>query len=64
MGQGAGTGRGLGRCGSNQGLGRRNNFDNDQIISGSKNIASLEKEEEILKEKLATIQKEKEALGQ
>ncbi len=66
MGQGAGTGRGMGPCGAGNGMGRgccggygqgRRRF-----ISHKHDLSELENEEKMLLEELEVIKAEKEAL--
>ena len=66
MGQGAGTGRGMGPCGAGNGMGRgccgwcgqgRRRF-----ISPKNELSALENEEKMLLEELEVIKAEKEAL--
>jgi hypothetical protein len=65
LGQGAGTGRGMGSCGAGMGVGRgfcgcgqgRRRF-----ISPKNELSALENEEKMLLEKLEILKAEKEAL--
>jgi len=66
IGQGPGTGRGLGPCGrgGRNGIGcfGKRGFGFRQFISPKNNIEALENEEKILEEELAVIREEKKAL--
>lgn len=66
MGQGAGTGRGLGFCGSGMrrcwGCHRGYGFGFRRFISPKNELAALEDEEKILQEELAAIKEEKAVL--
>ncbi len=66
MGQGAGTGRGLGLCGGGmrRGWGCRGGygFGFRRFISPKNELAALENEEKMLEEELAAIKEEKTAL--
>ena len=66
MGQGAGTGRGLGPCGGGmrRGWGYRGSygFGFRRFISPKNELAALENEETMLEEELAAIKEEKAAL--
>ena len=65
MGQGAGTGRGMGPCGGGM---RRGNccggsgFGFRRFVSPKNNLTALEEEEKILGEELSAVRKEKTAL--
>lgn len=66
MGQGAGTGRGMGYCagGMKMGVGFRGcGFGRRRFISPKNELSALEEEEKMLEEELATIKEEKAALG-
>ncbi len=66
MGQGAGTGRGLGPCGSGMRLGwgcrSGYGFGFRRFISPKNELLALEGEESMLLEELAAVKKEKAAL--
>jgi len=66
MGQGAGTGRGLGHCGAGmrRGWGCRGGygFGFRRFISPKNELAALEDEEKMLKEELVAVKEEKSAL--
>ncbi len=66
MGQGAGTGRGLGPCGggTKRGWGCRGGygFGFRRFVSSKNELAALEDEEKMLEEELAAIKEEKESL--
>lgn len=66
MGQGAGTGRGLGPCGGGMRRGRGcwggYGYGFRRFISPKNELAALEDEEKILKEELAAVKEEKAAL--
>lgn len=62
MGQGAGTGRGLGPCG--RGLRRGYGFGFRRFFSSKNELEALNKEEEILKEELEMVRKEKIAIAE
>jgi hypothetical protein len=65
-GQGARTGRGMGRCGGGlqQGLGYGRGYGLGQrrFISSANNLTTLEDEEQILEKELAAVKAEKDAL--
>ncbi|HNV97190.1 MAG TPA: DUF5320 domain-containing protein [bacterium] len=64
MGQGALTGRGLGRCGNGMGIGYgcRNGYGFRRFISSKNELQALENEEKMLLEELEIIKSEKQAL--
>ncbi|MFA6553446.1 MAG: DUF5320 domain-containing protein [Patescibacteria group bacterium] len=66
LGQGAGTGRGLGPCGGGmrQGWGCRGGygFGFRRFISPKNEMAALDEEEKMLKEELQAVKEEKSAL--
>jgi hypothetical protein len=66
MGQGAGTGRGLGPCGggTKRGWGCRGGygFGFRRFVSPKNELAALEDEKKMLEEELAAIKEEKESL--
>ncbi|MDD4289803.1 MAG: DUF5320 domain-containing protein [Patescibacteria group bacterium] len=64
MGQGARTGRGLGRCGNGMGIGYgcRNGYGFRRFISPKNELQALEDDEKMLLEELEIIKAEKRAL--
>ena len=64
MGQGAGTGRGMGPCGAGMrmGWGCRGGYGRRRFISPKNELSALEDEEKMLLEELEVVKAEKEAL--
>lgn len=66
MGQGPGTGRGMGYCGAGMRLGRNSRggygFGRRRFISPKNELNALEEEEKMIEDELAAIKEEKAAL--